>query len=262
MMRTLTIALGLTGLVTSAVAADLPVKPPPPPEPVFSWSGFYFGPHIGGGWANGDAQSVSGPAPGFFDPFRSDLNGSGVVAGGQIGFNWQLASNWVIGLEGDISGTTIDDTATQNTATILGVPLMPTSSLTLTRNINWLASLRGRIGFSWDRALLYFTGGVAWAGITFQAALDRPVLPDIFVVSVGDTRTGWVIGGGLEYAFENTNWTMRGEFLHYQFDGFRVDAPSFNGFTAQDTLGDFNVNVVRVGFNYKIGEPARVAARY
>jgi len=259
-MRTLAVALGLSGLVTSAVAADLPAKTPP--APVFSWNGFYFGVNIGGGWANGDAQSVSVPDPGFFDPFRSNLKGTGVVAGGQIGFNWQLASNWVIGLEADVSGTTIDDTATQNPATIEGVPLNPASSLTLTRNINWLASVRGRIGVSWDRALLYFTGGVAWAGITFQAALDRPVLPDIFAVSVGDTRTGWVIGGGLEYAFENTNWTMRGEYLHYQFDGFRVDAPSFNSFTAQDTLGNFNVNVVRVGFNYKYGEPARVAARY
>jgi outer membrane immunogenic protein len=261
-MRTLTIALGLTGVVTSAVAADLPVRPAPPPAPIFSWTGFYFGPHIGGGWANGDAQSVSSPEPGFFDPFRSDLKGTGVVAGGQVGFNWQLASNWVIGFEGDISGTTIDDSATQNTATTLGIPLIPASSLTLTRNINWLASARGRIGVSWDRALLYFTGGVAWAGITFQADLHRPILPDIFVVSVGDTRTGWVIGGGLEYAFENTNWTMRGEFLHYQFDGFRVEAPSFNGFTAQDTLGNFNVNVVRVGFNYKYGDQPRVAARY
>jgi|EndMetStandDraft_9_1072997.scaffolds.fasta_scaffold24003_2 outer membrane immunogenic protein len=261
-MRALTIAVGLTGLVTSAVAADLPVRPAPPPAPIFSWTGFYFGPHIGGGWANGDAQTVSGPEPGFFDPFRSNLNGTGVVAGGQVGFNWQLAPNWVIGWEGDVSGTTIDKTATQNTATILSVPLIPASSLTLTRNINWLASVRGRIGVSWDRALLYFTGGVAWAGVTFQADLHRPILPDIFAVSVGDTRTGWVIGGGLEYAFENTNWTMRGEFLHYQFDGFSVDAPPFNGFTAQDTLGNFNVNVVRVGFNYKYGDQPRVAARY
>src|SRR5689334_6277215 len=81
-MRALTIAVGLTGLVTSAVAADLPVRPAPPPAPIFSWTGFYFGPHIGGGWANGDAQTVSGPEPGFFDPFRSNLNGTGVVAGG------------------------------------------------------------------------------------------------------------------------------------------------------------------------------------
>src|SRR5262245_32888889 len=114
MMRTLAVALGLTGFVTSAVAADLPVRAPPPPAPVFSWTGFYFGPHIGGGWANGDAQSVSVPDPGFFDPFRSNLNGTGVVAGGQIGVNWQIASHWVIGLEGDVSGTTTDDTAPQN----------------------------------------------------------------------------------------------------------------------------------------------------
>ena len=251
MMRTLTIALGLTGLVTSAVAADLPVRAPLPPAPVFSWTGFYFGPHIGGGWANGDAQTVSSPDPGFFDPFRANLKGTGVVAGGQVGFNWQLAPNWVIGWEADISGTTIDATATQNTATILNIPLIPASSLTLTRNINWLASVRGRIGISWDRALLYFTGGAAWAGITLQAALVRPILPNMFVVSEGETRTGWVIGGGLDYAFENTNWTMRGEFLHYQFDGFSVDAPSITNFTAQDTLRNFNVDVVRVGFNYK-----------
>src|SRR5262245_9267477 len=105
-MRTLAIAVALTGLVTSAVAADLPVRPAP--APIFSWTGFYFGPHLGGGWANGNAESVSGPDPGFFDPFRSNLNGTGVVAGGQIGFNWQIAPNWVIGWEGDISGTTID----------------------------------------------------------------------------------------------------------------------------------------------------------
>src|SRR5262245_66592119 len=101
-MRTLTIAVGLTGLVTSAVAADLPVKAPSPPAPVFSWTGFYFGPHIGGGWANGDAQSVSGPEPGFFDPFRSNLQGTGIVPRVQLGFYWQLGSYGVSVLVGGI----------------------------------------------------------------------------------------------------------------------------------------------------------------
>jgi outer membrane immunogenic protein len=245
------------------VGAKLPVKAPPPPAEVFTWGGFYFGPHLGGGWAEGKAQSVSGPGPGFFDPFRTDLNGGGVVGGAQVGFNWQFEPNWVIGLEGDISGAQIDRTENLSPATLQGVPLTPFASLTLTRNVNWLASVRGRIGYAWDRTLLYVTGGGAWANVRLEGALVRPVpLPRIFVVGVGDTQTGWVVGGGFEYAFEDSNWTIRGEFLHYQFDGFSADSLPFNGFTARDTVGNFDVNVGRVGFNYKLGEPSKVTARY
>jgi opacity protein-like surface antigen len=244
-------------------AAKLPVKAPPPPAQVFTWSGFYFGPHLGGGRAEGKAQSVSGPGLGFFDPFLTDLNGSGVVGGAQVGFNWQFEPSWVIGLEGDISGAQIDRTENLSPATLQGVPLAPFSSLTLTRNVNWLASVRGRIGYAWDRTLLYVTGGGAWANIRLEGALVRPVpLPRIFVVGIGDTQTGWVVGGGFEYAFEDSSWTIRGEFLHYQFDGFSAESLPFNGFTARDTLGNFDVNVGRVGFNYKLGEPPKVTARY
>src|SRR5215510_6319992 len=117
MMRTFGVALGLTALgltalATSAIAADLPVKaPPPPPAPVWTWSGPYIGAHIGGGWVNRDffIEDIEvDQRLRFFEPFDTRHHASGVVGGGQVGINWQFPGTaWVVGMEGDFSGTDI-----------------------------------------------------------------------------------------------------------------------------------------------------------
>ena len=112
-MRTFLIALGLTALATSAIAADLPRKAPavPPMQAVqaVDWTGFYIGVHSGYSWGRWDGDLTFDPGTGpvqVFDPSSRQIDANGWLAGGQIGFNYQLGS-FVFGSEADISWTNL-----------------------------------------------------------------------------------------------------------------------------------------------------------
>ena len=160
-------AVGLA-LSQAASAADMPAKaarPRPVPIP-FSWTGFYVGIHAGYGWSNSSA-SATVPPPGDSIP-SIDQKGNGVIGGGQIGYNWQFAPHWVIGVEGDISGTGIRNT-TFVPFTVGGVPVGPGFTHQAERDIRWLATARGRLGYAADRWLVYVTGGGAWGEADYTA---------------------------------------------------------------------------------------------
>ena len=241
-MRRIASTLALTvGLVGAASAADLrPAYKAPAPvaAPVaYSWSGFYIGGHAGGGWAEDSA--------------------SGFVGGGQIGYNWQLAPNWVIGIEADISGTSISDSATL---------VVPGAVATASADLNWMASVRGRLGYTWDRFMVYFTGGAAWADIDGSATVTVAGVGTA-TATASATATGWVIGGGGEWMFA-PNWTFGVEYLHYEFDNVSgtIIAPGTTTAFGFDTSNG-SVDVVRARLNYKFGDwfgkgKAPVAARY
>src|SRR5262245_20002622 len=241
------IAAATALLSLPAGAADLPRKAPayvPPAPPPFTWTGFYLGLHAGWGWGNSDVALVDGFAGALFDPVSFGGDNNGVVGGFQIGYNWQFAPNWVIGIEGDISGTGIrgsDVTA----LTVGGAPIGVGFDHAFERNVRWLASIRGRLGYTWDRWMLYVTGGGAWGGVEHSAAIATgfAFFP---AVTGNDTQSGWVVGGGVEYAFTN-NWTARLEYLHYDLDDSNVFIQSvIPGFGATATWEN-QINVVRVG---------------
>jgi outer membrane immunogenic protein len=250
------IAAATALLTLPAGAADLPRKAPayvPPAPPPFTWTGFYAGIHAGWGWSDTSADIV-GNIGGVtvFDPASLGLNSNGVVGGIQVGYNWQFAPNWVLGIEGDISGTGIHDTVAGPAVTIGGVPLLGLNHFA-ERDVRWLASIRGRLGWAADRWLLYVTGGGAWAGFDFTFGPDLGVFggPGLFT---GDkTRSGWTAGGGVEYAFTN-NWTGRIEYLFYDL-GDITNTRTFllAGVTplTTTTTVDTQINVVRLGVNYK-----------
>jgi outer membrane immunogenic protein len=243
MRRLTTILVSTTvlfGFVSAASAADLrPAYKAPAPVAApyaYSWSGFYIGAHAGGGWT---------------DLSLTDDNATGFVGGGQIGYNWQFAPNWVIGIEGDFSGTSISDSAS---AVIPGIGVVSASA-----DLNWLASVRGRLGYTWDRFMLYFTGGGAWASI------DTSISVPGISVSSNATASGWVVGGGGEWAFA-PNWTIGVEYLHYEFDSVSGDLFGVP-VAALGAFGDDNgkVDVVRARLNYKFGDwfgKGPVSARY
>ena len=218
------VAFGLAA-VQAASAADLPRKAPayaPPAPPPFSWTGFYGGIHVGYGWSNSSATVTDGLANGLFDPVSLDQNGNGVIGGGQIGYNWQFAPNWVIGIEGDISGTGIRNTTFAPITTGGGVPVAAGFQHTAERDINWLATVRGRLGYAADRWLIYVTGGGAWGGIDYTAG---PIFAGVSnVTQFSHTSSGWTIGGGVEYGFTN-NWTARVEYLYYDLGDVAVINP-------------------------------------
>jgi len=180
----------------SAFAADMPVKASAfKASPVsFTWTGFYAGLNAGYGWGHSnifeDCQDCV-PNPifqmGTFDP-------KGFIGGGQLGYNYQM-SNFVLGAE-------VDMDYFNGHATGIGL----NNGYIQDVRYRWFATARGRLGVALDRTLFYATGGAAFANI-FHSSLNPSGAEG------STTRTGWVVGGGLEHAFTN-HWTAKVEYLY------------------------------------------------
>jgi outer membrane immunogenic protein len=249
-----------------AHAADLgrPVykAPPPvvPPVPFFSWTGCYIGGHIGGGWGRKDF--TDSPDELFFEPAESvHVDTSGFLGGGQVGCDWQLTPNWVIGIEGAAAWADLKGDAS----------VSPDQFLTETfhAKTDFLASVTGRIGWAWDRWLLYAKGGVAWDRDKYDidfafsgevaCIIDKPCPEPPLAAS--ETRTGWTVGGGVEWAFWN-NWSAKLEYNFYDFGTHRVDFVDTLGQTFPIDV-DQRIHTVKFGINYRFNwGKAPVVARY
>lgn len=252
MRKLLTTAAFLAFAISSASAADMAPRykaPPPVVAPVFTWTGFYAGLHVGGGFSDSSATVTQTNFPGF-EVASLGNDSSGVVGGGQIGYNWQFAPNWLLGIEGDISGTGIRSTNTAPVLFLGGAPVGVGFNHGQDRNVDWMASIRGRLGWVWDRWMVYGTGGAAWADVNYRNDLTFPGAFN--PVSVNKTLSGWVAGGGVEYAVSN-NWTVRAEYLYYDFGDETVInvSPAFVPTATNNATWDNQIHVVRAGVNYK-----------
>ncbi len=205
MKKILLSSVALLGLATGAVAADLPSRRAPAPiiaaAPIFTWTGFYVGVNAGYGWSDDDFDSV--------DLADNDDDG-GFVGGAQVGYNYQIGS-FVVGLEGDIQYADFGRE---------GAFVVDDVTYDIDRS-DWFGTVRARAGVAFDRALIYATGGFAFA----------------------DDSNGWTVGGGVEYAFTN-NLSAKIEGLYVNLDN-DDDFPGFDGET------DFGV--VRAGLNFRFG---------
>jgi outer membrane immunogenic protein len=216
------------GLIGAASAADMRARPVAAPMaapvPYTSWAGFYIGGHAGGGWI--------------------ESGNTAFVGGGQVGYNWQFAPNWILGIEADISGA---DWGGTNTVAV------PGGTLAVTSDLNWLASVRGRLGYTWDRYMLYFTGGGAWADLGGAATLTIPGV-GTSTATTSAHASGWVIGGGAEWMFA-PNWILGVEYLHYTFDRVSGTVAGPAGTASFNFTGtDGEVDVVRGRLSYKFGD--------
>jgi outer membrane immunogenic protein len=293
-MRTLAIAAvagsALLAGIATAHAADMAVKAPPmAPPPAFSWTGLYIGANIGGGWTPNYGSSDFGPLfppfavlpplapvftvfPGQLDTLGGSGTRSGVIEGGQIGYNWQV-QQFVLGAEADVVGTDLKGPSASASRTF-GPPIIPvtvTQTVTVdTGRINWMASFRGRLGFAVDRVLFYGTGGAAVAefGGATATVVNGPGIglpAGTFTSTNGGstTRWGWTVGGGIEWAFTN-NWSLAGEYRHTDFGsrGTTVNIPDGLGgtFAPVAANGRFTVDQATARLNYRFGGP--VVARY
>lgn len=281
-------ALVATALMAgSAQAADIPVKAVRPMVPVqFSWTGFYIGGHIGAVRDRSTFDGVFNEAlfPGFISiggipalapivlvPTRlaslpgATTNKTGVIGGGQFGYNWQIGSSFLLGFEGDISGTGVRSSAVVSPVDPFG---FATLTGTYSTDTKWMASLRGRLGLTFDRVLVYATGGAAFAsynvGQTFT--LVNPT-PGIFFPNPGSSGTtavgysftdvGWTLGGGLEWAIGN-NWSIAGEYRHSRFPSHRIALASSDpsgqlGFTPIFTTVRLTNDQATFRVNYRFG---------
>jgi outer membrane immunogenic protein len=221
-----------------AVAADMPVKAPVYAPP-FSWSGCYIGGNVGGAWAHVD-HSLNEPGNGNAIQLNGRSSGS-VIAGAQAGCNWQVTPNWVFGAEGDINWLNLkrsDDFVFRAGEDTIG------SQVT---KLSWLTTVRARLGYTWDRSMLYVTGGLAGGGVKSSVLPRR----DDFTGSTSDTRWGWSLGAGYEYAFTRAI-SGKLEYLHF-------DLGSINLASGQNSLpfianAKISGDLVRVGINVKLNQ--------
>jgi outer membrane immunogenic protein len=228
-------ACAMAFTLSAGVASAAPPLPPIPPvyaPPQFTWSGFYAGVNIGYGFGNNDPDYG---AHSFYTPFpvptdivagalwSSRVALSGVVGGGQIGYNYQFNPWLVVGVEADIQGAGLSSKAmsisTPDPAVLgLGAHF---GTINATQNVDWFGTVRGRIGVAPfnARLLIYGTGGFAYGGVDhlFQYADTFPTLPSALFgsTSVSSAKTGWTVGGGVEYSpFEFPNWSLKAEYLY------------------------------------------------
>jgi outer membrane immunogenic protein len=227
------------GLATAAPAADLAVRGPVYKAviPQFSWTGCYVGVEGGGVWGRSKDTDADPTNKNFGLPINNGFDVSGGLAGGTVGCNYQF-SNWVFGVENDISWTNAKG-STNDIAPFNPAAVSKTSE-------NWLDTLRGRVGFAWDRVLFYGTGGAAFAGTIVQ------VNGVANTVSDSQTRTGWVAGGGVEYAAWD-HVTLKLEYLHADFGTSSYINPSvqIGGRTLVTRDVPLTNDIVRAGVNYK-----------
>lgn len=245
--------IGLLALAATvpAMAADLsrPMSYKAPPMPVaYNWNGFYIGAHLGGGWASRDFSQTNLLFPGIVE--SGTLGSSGIVGGGQIGYNWQFAPTWLVGIEADISGADLSGSTTTTTPAGL-------STVGWTDKIDDFGTVRARLGYVANNWLFYGTGGFAWANDTITrtqltSGVNAPAAG--LVTTNSQTSTGWVAGLGTEWGFAPT-WTARLEYLHIDVGGgaFGFSTPvgvggAINTFTVNQN--DLTIDTVRVGVNH------------
>jgi outer membrane immunogenic protein len=248
-MRKLIVAsIGLLMQAALQPAAAADVAPAPyyspyyrPAVVIFTWTGFYFGAHGGGGWASKDASATQFNVAGVpVIPAAVSIDANGWLAGGQIGANYQVGS-WVFGVEVDASGANLTGNSTC-TSSALGVAFTSNCQA----KVDGVGTLAGRLGFAVDRALVYGKGGLAWADDSY--VLNSTTLS----FNGNESRWGWMVGAGFEYSFTD-NWSWKIEYNYLDFGTRAV------GFT--DTTGLFNfttnirerINLVKAGVNYRWG---------
>jgi outer membrane immunogenic protein len=249
-------AVSTIAMTQSASAADLSTKAPAYIAPVaaYHWTGFYAGGHAGAGWGSDGSQSMADPAAGVvlggFDPVTFGSSAKvGAVGGFQFGYNWQVAPTWLLGVEGDFSFTSLKNSNSKAPLTAGVGSVVIGSSLSMSANVEWLSSIRGRVGYIWDNNLLYLTGGAAWKNTDFSSRLVA-LAPFVSQTNFNQTQGGWVLGGGIDHML-TANWILGAEYLFYQFGTERAGAPfTPTGLPIAYTWKD-NVQAVRARLSYK-----------
>jgi outer membrane immunogenic protein len=293
-------------LPSVGLAADLAMsKAPPPPTSSPMWKGFYVGLNAGGIWTNGGSTQVSTyPVSSRFtaanperDIFWSSLNGplnvgstNGFVGGLQLGYNWQpgyLNGNLVAGFEADIQGVVPTGNTTRVVNNIYPVSAGGSvwNSLNANGNMNFLGTVRGRIGYlAVPNLMIYGTGGLAYGNVSYSVnlaqfgysaagALNQSAFAN---GSVSDVQVGWTAGGGAEWMFM-PNWSAKVEYLYYDLGSADLILNSYAGplaagaavgttttaWTASTINPRLSGNLIRAGVNYHFNSaPAPVVAKF
>ncbi len=224
---------------TASFAADLPArtytKAPVYAAPIYNWTGIYVGAHIGAAFGGDNSFTTNDPT------LAGSKRDAAFLGGGQIGADYQFAPNWLVGIEGQISALSNSD---RNFTS--GVNSFRDRS-------DWLASVTGRLGYTWGPGLIYAKGGVAFrddSGLSATAG---------FLPAVTDRNsTGYTVGGGLEYMFAPA-WSAKVEYQYYNFDTTNV---AYTNAGARALSYTDDLHTVKVGVNYRFNWGGPVVAKY
>lgn len=232
----------------AAAAADLPMKSRPYAPVLYSWTGFYVGGEAGGGWFSN--QVTNGPnaadgtvnfPPGFV---HNQLSGSGWLAGGYAGYNYQV-NQIVVGVDGDytwarLTGSTSD--------------VGPTGFTDLANEtVKWIATLTGRLGYAVNNWMFFGKGGWAWAGFRGVSSTFNTLGINTNNDTNSQTRDGWTLGAGVEWGFDQ-HWSAKLEYDYVKF----MTANYFNTATSAGGVVTFpgrsatsNLNMLKLGVAYR-----------
>jgi outer membrane immunogenic protein len=314
-MRKFATAIAAIALIgTPAFAADMAVKAPPPvPEPIYSWTGFYVGLNAGWSWGKENA-TVNFPGPGFNAigfgipslsgstscacnlsdlgiEYQETNHSMGAIGGVQAGYNWQAASNWILGIEADFQASGENASGnTHQTATVLSeivqglfpnqiVLASATAGQSISQNnaLLWFGTVRGRIGYAiWPNLMLYGTGGLAYGRLNESGSVSFNTSCTT-VIGVGPCFGGITFLNGtsmnipssashsFEAAVTKTGWTVGGGIegtvpnthVTWKAEYLYMDLGSQNYSFNNPFFGTilvnthFTDNIVRVGLNYQ-----------
>jgi outer membrane immunogenic protein len=217
------------------------------------WSGFYMGAHVGIAYSDTPLRYEGAPlntcaaiTGSVADcNTQGNVNSNGLAGGVQAGFNHQ--TGYIVwGVEGEVAWRGNNGKTT----------FLPSFGVTQTfeESNRWLVTLRPRIGFAYDRAIIYATGGVAWGSVGHTATFFDPLrlvggIPLTF--SQSDTRIGWTTGTGIEYAL-TPHWSFKGEYLYVDLGTTSISNPGVTG-SWWPTNAKFieQEHLLRAGLNYR-----------
>ena len=236
---------------TPALAADMAVKAPLPPTPVYSWTGLYAGAEIGGGWASQQTtvitQSSATPA---FPPgtVLNPINVSGVLGGLYAGYNYQI-NQIVVGIDGDYTWANLTGTGSD----ISPVPGNGDISNHWDR-MRWVSTVTGRLGYANNNWLFFAKGGWAWAGFSGTTTTSSAAGALLDTSTAKSTRDGWTAGVGAEWGFA-AHWSAKLEYDYVKFDTAAYAITEVNAGTGAVTFPTRSttayLNMVKAGVAYR-----------
>jgi outer membrane immunogenic protein len=229
-------------VVGSAMAADLPIRKAPPPPAVaavYNWSGLYIGGHVGYGWGETEIADHTFLGNALFIPTQK-IDSNGFLGGVQAGWNYQFGG-FVLGAEVDFSWA---DVKGDQTSVIANVDVNRSS------NATWIATATTRLGYAWDRVMVYSKLGAAWANFDYDNNISVGGA-SLYSSSASEMRAGWTVGTGIEWAFAGA-WSAKAEYNYIDFGRRTVDFASFQG-TPVNLDVDQRISVVKAGVNYRFG---------
>jgi outer membrane immunogenic protein len=273
--------LGIGAAIAAERRAQTSGEPPAVTVP-YDWTGCYVGGYVGGttqsrevnAWdpvsaggtfpAGTHYNPAASPAGGAFDNQNGNFNYNfrpGAIGGGTIGCNWQGASPLVFGIEGEggymkLSASTVDPYSRGTSS----------DTLSTTRIGDWSAAVTGRVGYAWDRVLVYLKSGVGFADISsslIDACAAAPCSAALLTSTGSSHQPFWVGGAGIEYAL-NSDWSIKGEVLVLgMYKTYAVCGPGAGAAAGSTFCGKYSVegaHTFKIGANYHFNAP--IAARY